>query len=141
MLVRLLYASRADATVGATELQTILSQCKSHNPKAGITGVLCYAEGVFLQVLEGGRSEVNQLYAQIVADRRHTQIELLSYEEIVERRFASWSMGQVNAERVNRALLLKYSPRPVLDPFAVSGAVSMALLTELAESASVICTP
>lgn len=141
MLVRLMYASRADSAVGNAELQTILNQCKAHNPEDGITGVLCFAEGVFLQVLEGGRSEVNRLYARIVTDRRHTQIELLSYEEIVERRFANWSMGQVNAARVNRALLLKYSPRPVLDPFSVSGAVSMALLTELAESAAVVCTP
>jgi GTP cyclohydrolase I len=33
----------------------------------GVTGVLCYADGIFLQVLEGGRGAVNALYNRIVA--------------------------------------------------------------------------
>ena len=44
---------------------------------SGVTGVLCFSEGIFLQVLEGGRSAVNQLYNRIAADTRHTQVELL----------------------------------------------------------------
>jgi hypothetical protein len=40
--------------------------------------------------------------------------------------------------RLNRALLLKYSETATLDPFAVSGAVSMALFDELVATASVV---
>ena len=141
MLVRLMYASRAAGAVDQNVLLTILGEAKAHNPEHGITGVLCYSEGVFLQVLEGGRAEVNQLYNRIVADPRHTGVELMHYAEIDERRFAGWSMGQVNMARVNRALLLKYSAKAVLDPFGSSGAVSMAILDELVETASVICQP
>ena len=79
---------------------------------------------------EGGRSAVNQLYNRIVAYPRHTQVELLSFEEIGERHFAGWAMGQVNMARLNPALLLKYSERPALDPYAVSGQASMALFQE-----------
>jgi hypothetical protein len=138
MLVRLMYASRALPTVDQEELQAILRQSKAGNPKHGITGVLCFSEGIFLQVLEGGRSAVNQLYNRIAADPRHTQVELLSYEEIGERRFAGWSMGQVNMARLNRALLLKYSETATLDPYAVSGSVSMALFAELVATASIV---
>jgi hypothetical protein len=79
------------------------------------------ASGIFLQVLEGGRSAVNALYNRIAADPRHTQVELLVYEEIGERRFAGWSMGQVDMARLNPALLLKYSEKPLLDPYALPG--------------------
>ena len=138
MLVRLMYASRAVAAVNQEELVAILRKSKSNNPSLGITGVLCFSEGIFLQALEGGRSAVNQLYNRIASDPRHTDVELLCYEEIGERRFAGWSMGQVNLSRLNPALLLKYSERPTLDPFAVSGLVSMALFEELMATASVV---
>ena len=138
MLVRLMYASRAVGDVDDDALLAILRQSKARNPKDGITGVLCCSEGVFIQVLEGGRSAVNRLYNRIVADARHTDVVLLSYEEIGERRFAHWSMGQVNMHRLNPALLLKYSERATLDPYAVSGKVSMALFEELVSTASVM---
>ena len=99
--------------------------------------MLCCSEGIFLQVLEGGRSAVNRLYNRIAADPRHTAGRAAAAtSEIGERRFAGWSMGQVNMARLNRALLLKYSETATLDPFAVSGAVSMALFEELVATAS-----
>jgi hypothetical protein len=141
MLVRLVYASRAVPTIDQEELLAILKKSKANNPKQGITGVLCFSEGIFLQALEGGRSAVNQLYNRIAADDRHTQVELLCYDEIGERRFAGWSMGQVNVARLNPGLLLKYSEKPTLDPFAVSGKVSMALFEELMATASIVGQP
>lgn len=138
MLVRLMYASRAVPAVDQEELIAILKKSKANNPKAGVTGVLCFSEGVFMQVLEGGRDAVNKLYNRIVADARHSDVMLLSYEEIAERRFAGWSMGQVNMARLNPALLLKYSECAKLDPFAVSGKVSVALFDELVATAAVM---
>ncbi|MCM0608156.1 MAG: BLUF domain-containing protein [Ideonella sp. WA131b] len=138
MLVRLVYASRAVASVDQLELVAILKKSKANNPGLGITGVLCFSEGIFLQVLEGGRSAVNQLYNRIAADPRHTQVELMTYEEVGERRFAGWTMGQVNLSRLNPTLLLKYSAMPMLDPFAVSGRVSLALFDELMATASIV---
>jgi hypothetical protein len=137
MLVRLLYASRVkDATPEA--IDKILSQSRSHNPSTGITGILCYGGGIFLQAIEGGRGPVNELYGMIQKDPRHEQVELLYYEEISERRFGGWTMGQVNLSKLNTSILLKYSERPELDPYAVSGKVSLALLEELMATASII---
>lgn len=133
-----MYASRAAAEVDQDMLLAILRKSKTDNPGLGVTGVLCCSGGVFLQVLEGGRSAVNRLYNRIVADPRHRDVELLLYQEIAERRFAGWSMGQVDMARLNPALLLKYSETATLDPYAVSGDVSMALFEELVATAAIV---
>lgn len=140
MLVRLMYASRATDELGNDGLNAILRTSRSSNSAHGITGVLCFcATGrMFLQTLEGGRSAVSALYHRIAADPRHTQVELLSFEEIGERRFGGWSMGQVNMSRLNPSLLLKYSETATLDPYRVSGKASVALFDELVATASVM---
>ncbi len=138
MLVRLLYASRAAAAVTPEAIDSILAQSRHHNPALGITGILCHGGDVFMQVLEGGREVVNALYGDIVRDPRHRDVAVLLFEEVTERRFAHWTMGQVNLAKVNPSILLKYSEKPVLDPYAVSGKVSMALLEELMATASIV---
>ena len=87
---------------------------------------------------EGGREAVNALYRRILADTRHTDPVLLHYAEIDERRFAGWSMGQVNMQRLNPALLLKYSESARLDPYAVSGKATVALFEELVATAAIM---
>jgi len=137
MLVRLLYASRAvDRSEEAIE--AILSQSRESNPSCGITGILCYGGGIFLQAIEGGRMQVSELYGHIQRDKRHKDVVLLHYEEISERRFGGWTMGQVNMSRINTSILLKYAEKPELDPYSVSGKVSLALLEELMATASII---
>ena len=138
MLVRLLYASRAADQLGQEGLSAILKQSKCHNPKLGITGVLCFSDHTFMQVLEGGREAVSRLYNRIVGDPRHHDVVLLRYEEIQERRFGGWSMGEVNLARLNPALLLKYSETATLNPYNVCGAMSMAFFDELVASAAVM---
>jgi hypothetical protein len=65
-------------------------------------------------------------------------VVLLHYEEISERRFGGWTMGQVQLTRIHGAILLRYSERPELDPYAVSGKVSLALLEELMATAAIV---
>ena len=138
MLVRLLYASRASSPTDASVYDSILEQSRARNPKLGITGILCYSENLFIQVLEGGRDEVCELYNTIVRDGRHQHVRILSFEEIRERRFGSWTMGQVNLAKVNPALLLKYGERAELNPFEGSAHATMALLDELIATALVV---
>jgi Sensors of blue-light using FAD len=139
VLVRLMYASRAVAPLGADDVAAVLRQSNANNPRVGVTGVLCHSGDIFLQVLEGGRSQVSHLYNRIAQDRRHRDVVLLSYEEIDERSFAGWAMGQVNMARLNPALLLRYAESAVLDPYVISGRVSMALFNELVATAAVVC--
>lgn len=136
MLVRLLYCSRAVDT-RPEAVEAILSQARPHNVASGITGILCYGDGIFLQCIEGGRMQVSALYGSIQHDARHKDIALLHYEEICERRFSGWSLGQVNVSRLNQSILLKYSEKPELDPYSVPGRMSLSLLEELAATAAI----
>jgi Sensors of blue-light using FAD len=138
MLVRLLYASRAVPEVDQDGLAAILKQSRANNAACGVTGALCFSDGIFLQALEGGRDVISALYYSIAGDTRHHDLVLLSYEEIAERRFTGWSMGQVNMACLNPALLLKYSPTAKLDPYAMSGRVTLALFEELVASAAIM---
>lgn len=140
MLVRLVYASRADRAIDDALVASILESSQKHNSEHGITGILCtHSQGnVFLQVLEGGRVAVNALYGTIVRDPRHRDVTLLDYAEISERRFTNWRMGSVNLNRVNLGTILRFSESPVLDPFTMSGPATVALLEELTSTAAIV---
>lgn len=138
MLVRLLYASRSTKPMDNEFLDAILGKAHQHNPSRGLTGILCYSNDIFVQVLEGSRQEVSRLYNSIVSDPRHTDVELLHFEEIRERRFANWTMGQVNLSKINPSLLLRFSEHPDFDPFKTRGSATMALLEDLIASAAIV---
>ena len=59
MLVRLLYVSRAVDADPTAATESILGAARAHNLANGITGILCYGGGIFLQAIEGGRNQVN----------------------------------------------------------------------------------
>ena len=138
MLVRLLYVSRSVKPETPEQTEAILNSSREHNIGNGITGVLCFGGGIYLQAIEGGRNQVNALYSHIVKDPRHKDVVILDYQEIKERRFGGWTMGHVRLDKLNPSIVLKYSETPVLDPYSVSGQVSFALLEELMATASII---
>ncbi len=137
MLVRLLYVSRA--TESTTEsLEAILQRARRHNAEHGITGILCYSNNIFMQLLEGSREEVNCLYSEIQRDSHHTNVQLLHYDEITEREYPGWTMGLVDIDQLNTSIILKYSEGPDFNPYANSGWMSLAMLEELAATAQVV---
>jgi len=140
MLVRLLYASRASGGIDDELMRSILESSRVRNPEHGITGVLCTYPGqdVFLQVLEGARGEVNALYGNIVRDERHRDVTLLHYEQIEQRRFASWRMATIDLKKVNLSTILRFSEKPLLDPYSMTGTGALALLDELVETAALL---
>jgi hypothetical protein len=144
MLVRLLYVSRINnlTDCAVTKLtESILTESRPRNSHLGITGVLIYSNTVILQLLEGGREQVCALYNSISRDSRHTAVTLLDFTEIESRRFSDWSMGQVNLAKVNSSLLLKYSATATINPYAMSGKTSLALLEELMATAAIMGRP
>ncbi len=138
MLVRLLYASRVAGEAQCDLIQSIMQASHANNPRLGITGILCHSDRLFMQVLEGGRDKVNALYAKLLHDARHTDVMLLHYEEINERKYAGWTMGHVNLAKVNPSILLRFSDLPGLDPHAMSGRNSLALIDDLIAAAAII---
>ncbi len=138
MLVRCLYASRPAKPLSVAVLDSILEQSARNNPRLGITGLLCFTNKVFVQVIEGARDEVCEVFNAIVRDDRHLQVRLLDFEEISARRFGNWTMGQVNIADISPALLLKYSEKAELDPFICSGKATLARLEEFIVTGSIL---
>ena len=140
MLVRLMYASRAVSGLDQEEVNAILRHSRVNNAKDGVTGALCLCNQgrLFIQVLEGGRVAVSRRYGRIANDGRHTEVTLLSFDEISERRFAGWAMGQVNMALLNPALILKYSETSTLDPWSVPAKATQAMFEEMIATAAIV---
>jgi hypothetical protein len=135
MLIRLLYISRAVGAITTTMTGSILASARVHNRVAGITGVLCQGQGLFIQILEGERSTVNRLYATLIKDKRHQDVELVAIEEIQTRRFPEWSMAHVVISENDPIVQLKH---PEFDPFNATTADLMALVDDLLAQSSPI---
>ena len=89
---QLLYASSTDRDVSDAMLENILAVSRRNNAACGVTGVLLYSEGGFMQVLEGEETAVNKTYARICADKRHWKAMTL-LDRNAPRAFGAWSMG------------------------------------------------
>ena len=103
-LIHTIYVSTATQEYGTPELKDILDISAERNEPVGITGMLLYAEGCFIQVLEGEAESVDATYARIERDQRHFNLILLERKEITARSFAQWSMGfkQVTGEEIRK---------------------------------------
>ena len=137
MLVRLLYVSQSVGPITTTVTTSILEKSSANNKKQNITGVLCQGSGLWLQVLEGERAQVNALYSRIIADRHHHNIELLSMEEIASRRFGQWSMALVYLSKDDPMVQMAH---PEFDPYSATAKNAMSLLEELIETSTPIAT-
>lgn len=89
----IVYASSANHELEEAELQEILKQARLNNEKSGISGLLLYANGNFLQVLEGNKAAVLQLVQRIELDARHHGVIRLMEFTSKERSFPDWTMG------------------------------------------------
>lgn len=136
-LVRLIYASTVTEGFGADDIANILEAAKKHNTGNNVTGILCFTRKIFLQCLEGSRDQVNQTYHKILNDPRHKNVVILDYQEIVERQFASWSMGYIPETSITAPINLKYSGTPEFNPYEMSGESVNRLILKLIEAVSV----
>ncbi|MEM7412304.1 MAG: BLUF domain-containing protein [Myxococcota bacterium] len=89
----LVYASAATREMTPEDLAEILAAARKNNRPAGVTGMLLYHEGSFLQALEGDRAVVEALYERIEEDPRHSDAMILFRGDVEERVFERWSMG------------------------------------------------
>ena len=136
-LTRLIYSSHARPDLGYDELKQIITAAVEHNEENGVSGLLCYSAGAFLQALEGNRLDVNRLYNRITRDARHTDPEILSCTPTETRSFIDWSMKLISWEEAytprRRELVLRHSGMRVFEPWTMSGEQAHGFLRELAE--------
>jgi hypothetical protein len=93
VIFSLVYVSRAAAWVTRQDLLDLMATSRTANARDGITGLLLYSDGGFLQMLEGTRGAVESLYASITLDERHDDVTLVRTREQREREFPDWSMA------------------------------------------------
>ena len=123
-------------------MTAILRKSRATNAKEGLTGALCLCNSgrLFIQVLEGGRNAVSRATTASWPTRATPTSTLLQFEEIDERRFAGWSMGQVNMARLNPGLILKYSELGTR-PGRCPGEATAALFDEMIATAAIMGQP
>lgn len=102
MVHELVYVSRStDHRIAQTALNEMLAQAREKNERLGITGVLLYHEGEFVQLLEGETGNVRDLfYKSILRDQRHRRVFLCWEHHKQERSFSNWQMGFATKEDV-----------------------------------------
>jgi hypothetical protein len=89
----LVYISSTEVPFTGANLEALLESSRKRNHAMGITGMLLYKDGSFMQYLEGSRDHVTRLMKKIRVDPRHSGLVVLLEEERAERLFADWSMG------------------------------------------------
>ena len=94
-----LYLSSATKPMDDHELFELLEELREKNKKKGITGMLLYKGGNYMQFLEGEERVLKPLLERIKRDPRHKDITLLMEDETEQRVFKSWSMGFVNMDK------------------------------------------
>ena len=92
-MLQLVYVSSAIELFSSHDLLALLEQSRAKNVRAGITGLLLYKDGNFMQLLEGPEAAVRELYAAIRRDARHHGIILLLEGTVEEREFPDWAMA------------------------------------------------
>lgn len=92
-MYQIIYASTATHLMSEQELTDILTKARANNEQLGVTGMLLYNSGNFLQVLEGDEANVNAIYNKISQDDRHYNLTKIFSKPIASREFGEWSMG------------------------------------------------
>lgn len=104
-MYRLIYKSRANQRIDWTMVTELVNKSEEKNQDAGITGVLLATDTHFLQVLEGGFDEVNELFMHIVRDTRHDHVQLIAFDCVESRLFGGWAMHAVGVFDFNQELI------------------------------------
>ena len=92
-MVQLVYASGAVCPFSKLDLDRLLLKARARNRAHGVTGMLLYHSGSFLQVLEGPVEGVDSIFASIERDPRHRNTKILQRKSISLREFTEWTMG------------------------------------------------
>ena len=123
-ITQLIYASQPFGFDDAM-LNGILVAARRNNPRDDITGCLICRQDLYLQLIEGPEAAIDALYAKIVSDDRHLNVETLCRDTVDQRMFPDWAMRDDPAqswlwppEAVAAGALYQASPQTLRSVFA-----------------------
>ena len=131
--VRLVYFSRAVKDMSLEDIRNILETARSNNSELGVCGMLCYEARWFLQVLEGDREQVSELFIDIADDPRHDEVVIVSYDYVDEPYFKDWKMGYV-ASGDSFSQALRACDLDTFEPAELSPEASIQLLKAVSQA-------
>jgi hypothetical protein len=131
MLVQLIYASTPITVVSSTVLDFIPGAI-IENAKHDITGMLISTPTCYVQILEGERKAVNQLYQNIVKDNRHINCTILRYASIPNKEFKDWSMIHTNLHELKSAYIDAIFDEVDISPEHITSVQSLSLIRYVA---------
>jgi hypothetical protein len=99
-MISMVYVSAARRLFSEDELAALLYLSRANNQRDGITGLLLYMDGNFMQAIEGEESAIEDLQQRLAADPRHTQMTTILKLGVERRRFRDWSMGFTNIDHL-----------------------------------------
>ena len=134
-MFRLIYASKSSPLLDGADVHSLLLHSKENNVEHGITGVLLYGQGYFLQALEGERAEINKVFQYIWNDKRHHDVRIIEAVEIDTRDFDKWSMEIIGwpdeLDTSLKMILQQDLGHEELAPYEMNGHQAVLLLKKL----------
>lgn len=134
MLSRFIYASHARANA-EEDIPGILAWSRRVNPELGITGVLCFLDGVYMQYIEGEEAALEALFTSIRKDPRHSDVTLLERRAVPRRAFSDWAMSLLEWDDNTQNIFRSFSPGKHLDLYASDPSTSAPLVRALIRGA------
>jgi len=101
MIYRLVYVSKTDHDMSTQEISEILNTARRNNTRDQLSGLLIYFDRKFLQVIEGPMAQLEQRFAKIENDLRHSRVRVMAKGKSPERIFPSWKMGYTDPEELS----------------------------------------
>ena len=92
-MISITYVSSAVLHLRESSMQDLVEKCQGNNKRLGVTGVLDYSDGNFMQVIEGPDLVTHALYDQIKRDNRHRDVTAINIRPLEVREFQGWSMA------------------------------------------------
>ena len=121
-LSRLLYVSGATRPMSDADLDDILRASRANNGRLGVTGMLLWADGAFIQVLEGDAATIARLLDRIRRDERHRNVMVILEQRVDRRVFGAWEMGykKLDPARRDDQALFETSRKALQDRISVA---------------------
>jgi hypothetical protein len=129
----LIYSSRRTDPDPTGIVESILESAQRNNALLGLTGALVFDHRFFVQLLEGSRATVTDMFLRISQDPRHAEIRLMRVDETARRRFPVWYMHHAAMRGSGLISARAYMPQSDFEPSELSAEGAMALFDEVAE--------
>ncbi|WP_179345822.1 BLUF domain-containing protein [Winogradskyella ursingii] len=93
MFYSVIYQSKAQPDFNLKKIELMLLKAKRKNKRLKISGCIVYCNNRFIQLIQGSKADIQQLYSEIRSDNRHRQVTTLLEQSSEHKIWSDWSMA------------------------------------------------